>query len=223
MVFLSAQGVALSREQETALQNYIKAGNGYLGVADARSSSRTLDWFTGLIGARPVGSLPPPLPVSAVTASAENPPNETKEKLTDGDENTKWLAFAPTGWVAMQLAEPAAVTKYSLTSANDAAERDPKNWTLQGSNDGSTWTDLDTRTNEVFADRYQRREFELTNTTVYAHYRLDITANSGAPLIQLADLAVLHRRPQPPPEPTPQRVRGRTCSTGSTRPTPACR
>ena len=55
----------------------------------------------------PVGEqLPPPRPVSAVTASAENPPNETKEKLTDANPNTKWLAFAPTGWVAMKLAEP---------------------------------------------------------------------------------------------------------------------
>jgi len=207
VVFLSAQGIALSREQETALQNYIKAGNGYLGIGDASKFQPDSDWFTGLIGARPVGALlPPPRPVSAVTASAENPPNETKEKLTDANPNTKWLAFAPTGWVAMQLAEPAAVTRYSLTSANDSAGRDPKNWTLQGSNDGSTWTDLDTRSNEVFAERLQRRVFEVANTTVYAHYRLNITANSGDPLVQLADLLFYTGDSSPPPEPTPQRA-----------------
>ena len=31
----------------------------------------------------------------------ENPPNETAERLDDGDVNTKWLAFEPTGWVRL--------------------------------------------------------------------------------------------------------------------------
>ena len=56
-------------------------------------------WFTGLIGTRPVGAIPAALPVAAVTASAENPPNETKDKLTDELPGTKWLTFATTGWV----------------------------------------------------------------------------------------------------------------------------
>lgn len=52
VVFLSAKGTPLSREQETALQNYIKAGNGYLGIADASKFQPDSEWFTGLIGAR---------------------------------------------------------------------------------------------------------------------------------------------------------------------------
>ncbi|MGH3881454.1 MAG: ThuA domain-containing protein [Actinophytocola sp.] len=204
VVVLSAEGLALNGEQETALQNYIKAGNGYLGVADAAKFQPDSEWMTGLIGTRPVGALPPALPASAITASAENPPNETKEKLNDGQEQTKWLAFEPTGWVAYELGEPAAVTKYALTSANDAATRDPKNWALQGSQDGSTWTDLDTRTDEEFAERFQRREFEVDNTTSYAHYRLNITENAGANLTQLAELSLYTADSAPPPEPTPQ-------------------
>ncbi|HEY0454681.1 MAG TPA: ThuA domain-containing protein [Actinophytocola sp.] len=203
VVFLSAEGVTLSRVQETALQNYIKAGNGYLGVADASKFQPSSDWFTGLIGTRPVGSVPPSLPVAAVTASGENPPSETKEKLTDGDENTKWLVRSTTGWVAYRLTQPAVVTKYALTSANDFPGRDPKNWTLQGSQDGTTWTDIDTKTNQVFADRFQRREFAITNTTSYANYRLNITANSGEPLIQLADWGLYTADSAPPPEPQP--------------------
>ncbi|HWM04845.1 MAG TPA: ThuA domain-containing protein [Actinophytocola sp.] len=204
VVFLSAEGVALSSAQETALQNFIKAGNGYLGIADAAKFQPDSEWITGLIGTRPVGSLPPPLPVATVTASAENPPNETKDKLTDNNENTKWLAFEPNGWVAYQLAEPAVVTKYSLTSANDSPGRDPKDWALQGSQDGSSWTDVDTRTDEEFPERFQRREFEITNTTAYRHYRLNITENAGEPLIQLADWGLFTADSEPPPEPTPQ-------------------
>jgi glucose/arabinose dehydrogenase/type 1 glutamine amidotransferase len=206
IVYLSAQGVTLSRDQETALQNYMKAGGGFLGISDAARAQEESSWFTGLIGTRPVGSRPEPEAVAQVTASAENPPNETKEKLTDGNENTKWLAFNPTGWVAYRMAAPVAVSSYSLTSANDHDERDPKNWQLQGSNDGTTWTTIDTRTGEVFPERFQTRKFQFSNTTVYAHYRLNITANGSGGLIQLADLELYKdgSTTPPPPEPAPQ-------------------
>ncbi|GAA4253015.1 GH92 family glycosyl hydrolase [Dactylosporangium darangshiense] len=139
------------------------------------------------------GSSPTGLPgsllnqVSAVTASAENPPNETAVMLKDGNPSTKWLAFNPTGWVAYRLSGPAAVVKYSLTSANDAATRDPKDFTVQGSNDGSQWTDLDRRTGQSFSGRFATNTYSFTNTTAYSYYRLNVTANSGDSLIQLAD------------------------------------
>jgi hypothetical protein len=125
--------------------------------------------------------------VSAVTASAENPPGETAVKLKDDDSSTKWLAFSPTGWVTYQLAKPVAVTKYSLTSANDAAGRDPKDFTVQGSDDGAKWTDLDSRTGQSFGGRFATDTYTFTNPTAYSYYRLNITANSGDSLLQLAD------------------------------------
>jgi hypothetical protein len=201
IVFLSAEGITLTRDQETALQNYMKAGGGFLGVADASRAQPDSEWFAGLIGTRPVGARPVAEPVAAVTASAENPPNETKEKLTDNDPGTKWLAFAPTGWVAYRMNAAVPVNSYALTSANDAETRDPKNWTLQGSQDGTNWTDLDTRTNQVFDDRFAVKRYAFTNTTAYLHYRLNITANSGATLIQLADLRLFAGNIAPAPEP----------------------
>ncbi|OLF13520.1 ThuA domain-containing protein [Actinophytocola xanthii] len=203
VVMLSAEGAALNAAQEAALQSFIKAGNGYLGVADAVKFQPDSTWFTGLLGARPVGSLPQALPAATITASAENPPSETKDKLNDGQSSTKWLARATTGWVTYRLATPAVVTKYALTSANDFDGRDPRNWTLQGSQDGTTWTDIDSRTNQVFPERFQRREFEVTNTTAWAHYRLNITQNSGEPLTQLAEWSLYTAESAPPPEPTP--------------------
>ena len=125
--------------------------------------------------------------VTAVTASAENPPGETAAKLKDNDSSTKWLAFSSTGWAAYQLAKPVTVVKYSLTSANDAAGRDPKDFTLQGSDDGSQWTDLDRRTGQSFGGRFATNTYTFTNTTAYAYYRLNITANSGDSIVQLAD------------------------------------
>ncbi|MDU0288389.1 ThuA domain-containing protein [Saccharothrix longispora] len=207
VVFLSAAGVALGREQESALQAYVKNGGGFLGVGDAAKAQADSTWFTGLIGTRPAGGNNTPETVAAVTASGENPPNETKEKLTDGDDRTKWLTRATTAWVAYRLNAAAAVNRYSLTSANDSAGRDPRDWTLQGSVDGTTWTDLDRRTGQSFDDRLLTRTFTVAEPRSFQHYRLSITANGGEPLIQLADLELLSGDPTPPPTPAVQEAR----------------
>jgi predicted alpha-1,2-mannosidase len=125
--------------------------------------------------------------VVEVQASGDNPPNETVQRVVDGDVNTKWLAFAPTGWVQVKLSEPIAVVDYALSSANDAPGRDPRDWVLQGSADGQAWVDLDTRSGEQFSGRFKTRQYKAANTTAYLYYRLNMTANSGDPLIQLAE------------------------------------
>jgi PKD repeat protein/type 1 glutamine amidotransferase len=187
IVFLSAAETELSASQEDALKSYVAAGGGFLGIAEAAKAQERSEWFSGLIGTRPVGALPDPEEVAEVTASANNPPNETEINLIDGDVATKWLAFEPTAWIVYRLAEPAAVTQYALASANDAQARDPKDWTVQGSNDGENWTDLDSRADEEFPDRFQIKDYEFENTTEYEYYRLDITANAGSDLTQLAE------------------------------------
>jgi hypothetical protein len=139
-------------------------------------------------GGRPAKPMPGSLldQVTTVTASGEKPPNEAAVNLKDHDPSTKWLALQPTGWVTYQLAKPAAVVHYSLTSANDSAGRDPKDFTLQGSNDGSTWTDLDKRTGQRFDSRYITNSYTFNNTTAYRYYRLNVTANYGDPLLQFS-------------------------------------
>jgi predicted alpha-1,2-mannosidase len=126
--------------------------------------------------------------VVTVEANGENPPDEVAENLVDGDAGTKWLVFEPTGWVRFELSEPVAVVDYALTSANDAPTRDPRDWTLQGSNDGENWTTLDTRTDQTFAERFETKEYRFDNDQAYRYYRLDITRNSGSGLLQLAEV-----------------------------------
>jgi len=125
--------------------------------------------------------------VTAVTASAENSPGEVAANLADANPDTKWLAFASSGWVRYQLASPAKVVRYSLTSANDSPERDPKSFTLQGSADGTTWTDLDTRSNIDFAGRFAKQDFTVATPASYAYYRLNVTAVHSGRIVQLAD------------------------------------
>ena len=130
-------------------------------------------------------------PDTQVTASAENPPNEVAAKLVDGSPGTKWLAFQPTATLTFKLTHPVTSVRYSLTSANDAPERDPRDWTLSGSTDGQTWTPLDTRTGQAFSARFQTKDYQLTNSTPYQYYKLAITANAGGVnLLQLAEFSL---------------------------------
>ncbi|MFL5801171.1 MAG: glycoside hydrolase domain-containing protein, partial [Roseiflexaceae bacterium] len=139
--------------------------------------------------------------VVQVAASGENPPNETAAQAVDGNVNTKWLVFESTGWLQVKLAEAIAVMHYALTSANDAPERDPRDWALLGSQDGQNWTTLDTQTDQLFDSRFQTKEYRFANTTPYLYYRLNITRNRGVTttIIQLAELQLSNGDTTPPP------------------------
>lgn len=96
---------------------------------------------------------------------------------------------------ASPLGPRKVIGAYALTSANDFQQRDPQDWRLLGSNDGGkTWTTLDTRTNELFSVRHQRRVFHVANTNAFNVFRLRIdrvrnprSANS----VQLAEIELL--------------------------------
>ncbi|MFE6363973.1 GH92 family glycosyl hydrolase [Streptomyces sp. NPDC057806] len=128
--------------------------------------------------------------VTDVRASAENTGGgEVKENLVDGEPSTKWLAFQPTGWVEFDLDKPVKLARYALTSANDFAERDPRDWVLKGSADGTDWTTLDTRSGESFAERFRTKTYDPAQPAEYRHFRLEVTRNNGASgILQLADV-----------------------------------
>ncbi|WP_316843016.1 discoidin domain-containing protein [Pedobacter gandavensis] len=114
---------------------------------------------------------------------------ESSKKVVDDDVNTKFLIFsyAPNFYMQLEFPQAQQVASYSLTSGGDAPLRDPKNWKFSGSNDGTTWTDLDTRENEVFAGRTQTRFFSFKNTNSYKYYRLSISAIGSGSLFQLSE------------------------------------
>lgn len=114
---------------------------------------------------------------------------EGSPKLVDGDINTKYLYnYVPTSWFELKFPTAVAVGAYTFTSANDAAARDPKDWTLQGSNDGTTWTVIDTKVDETFAARFQTKRYEIAGTPqAFTTYRVYVTANGGTSLFQMAE------------------------------------
>jgi PKD repeat protein len=135
-----------------------------------------------------------------ITAQGNNPPNETCVSAFDNNTGTKWLDFASaypgtrSSWIQYQYANglQCVVSRYTITSANDAPERDPANWRLLGSNDGgNTWTTLDTQTGQLFTNRFQTQAYTCINTAACNLYRLqvDSVANTtNANSVQLSEL-----------------------------------
>lgn len=144
--------------------------------------------------------------VTTVTGSGPNPSGEGPQNALDGDAGTKWLSqFRPSaqnpGWLEYDLGEAASVTSYSLTAANDSSDRDPRDFQVQGSVDGSTWTTIDSRSDVSLGGRGERSTFALdAPSTAFTHVRLSITANHGADGLQLADWQIF--RPATPPAAT---------------------
>jgi predicted alpha-1,2-mannosidase len=109
------------------------------------------------------------------------------------DDTGREATFAtPTLWIRYSLRDSrATVQRYTLTSGSKAG--DPRDWVLEASNDGHTWTVLDERANQEFQWRRQTRAFPVTNPGEYGHYRLRITANSGERTVTMAELELLAR------------------------------
>jgi len=134
-----------------------------------------------------------------ITARNRIGDGEAETKAFDGDSQTKWLdhndwSGAPSiedpSWIQVQFAQPQAVSSLFITSANDADGRDPENFNIEGSSDGTTWVRLGSFIGESFDERFERKEFSFSNALEYSYYRLNITKNKGDDgLMQLAEIA----------------------------------
>ena len=137
--------------------------------------------------------------VTAVTSNNEPNSSENADKLRDGNPSTKWFAGASAAWARYELSSSETATRYILATANDAVERNPKNWTLEGSANGSDWTVVDTQTDQLGAtdgapSYFSRHEYTIptANRGAYKFYRLNITAvNGDVNATQLGDLELI--------------------------------
>ena len=140
------------------------------------------------------------------SASAVQTGQTAAEAFDNNFTTSKWIAATTTAWIQYQFGGGNAyvVTRYTLTSGNDIPGRDPKNWQFQGSNNGTTWTTVDTRTGITFASRLLTQSFTFTNTTAYKYYRVNITLNNGDAKTCLEEVEMFGGSPATPtPTPTP--------------------
>ena len=115
---------------------------------------------------------------ASVSASANTEGKHSPKTLVDGNYGTKYYhgnVTFPASFVFSLKDSPMAATTYTIVSANDMPERDPKSWELLGSNDGKKWTSLDKRTDEKFSSRHQARDFQVATSQSFSKYKLLVT------------------------------------------------
>jgi len=112
-------------------------------------------------------------------------------------ESTTILGWASDGgslpqWLQYQFTSGRVVTSYDITtwSFDNFPGHSPKTWVFQGSNDGSTWTDLDTQTNYTDLPLFTPVKFVFANSTAYTYYRLYITANVSGSIVGVHELTL---------------------------------
>lgn len=129
--------------------------------------------------------------IASATASS-NFSSEPPSSAIDGNANTYWTTNTGinTGWLRLQLRAPAPVATYYVRRRDDIPARNPKTWTFEGSNDGTSWTVLDTRTNITWPTAGETKTFNFTNVASYLYYRLNVTANSGDSYLSVAELSI---------------------------------
>lgn len=117
-------------------------------------------------------------PSGACTASDDTYyVNYPRWKAVDKDTGTYYWSYGSgPWWFAYQFAStPSVVTSYTVTSTTAEG---PKDFTLQGSNDGSSWTTLDTQTGITSWGTPGTKTFTFSNSTTYSYYKLNVTATN---------------------------------------------
>jgi hypothetical protein len=125
-----------------------------------------------------------PSPV-VVKASSELSATQAAWKAfnnTNTDTTDAWHSATSSGihWLEVDFGSQKTIATYTITSRNDATNMWPiKSWKLQGSNDDSTWTDLDTQTGVPTWTANEKRSYAIATPGSYRYYRLYITDTFG--------------------------------------------
>lgn len=119
--------------------------------------------------------------------------NESGAKLFDNTSSTKYCTFINSSdavTMTYNSTQSARLTSYTITSANDFDGRDPKNWRLEGSNNGTNWMTIDTQSNQSFTSRFQKKTYNVTTSQEFSHYRLVVTnrKDANATVFQIAEI-----------------------------------
>jgi hypothetical protein len=124
--------------------------------------------------------------------SVNSPGAEGVQNIIDQNSNTKFLdfnAFDGIGFEVDLLGVSKTAIAMEFVTANDAAERDPTNYEISGSNDGTNYTSIATGSLPCVSTRFFSRTFSFANTNAYTFYRVNFTGTCGTSSInQIADV-----------------------------------
>lgn len=119
----------------------------------------------------PVGYGKSKIDMSGASASALNEysTSYSASYAIDGSTSTYWRGTTDVNWFQIQLQEAKVVTQLRLFLGSYYI----KTFTLSGSNDGATWTQLGGEYTAASSTTAQWYTFEIENTDAYLYYRID--------------------------------------------------
>ena len=121
-----------------------------------------------------------------------SPFSEGPQEIIDQNSATKFLDFEALdgmGFEVDMLGVTSVINTMQIVTANDAPERDPTNYEIFGSTDGTNYTSIFTGEIPCVAERFLPRYFGFPNTVAYSFYRVNFTGVCGtSDIIQVADV-----------------------------------
>jgi hypothetical protein len=124
--------------------------------------------------------------------SNNSPANEGAANAFDGNPNTKYLNFdKQNAGVTVKLNQGRVVKKFTITTANDAVERDPASYKLYGSNDGVNWVLLSEGALSLSDSRFAvSGEITVANTNAYIYYFIKFPSikNDSGNSVQISEV-----------------------------------
>lgn len=117
---------------------------------------------------------------------------------TNANSTDCWITVSgtKTGWLQVKLDSAKKVNSFAIASRYTAdATASPKDFSLQASNDGTTFIDLTTITGETGWGTAETRTYKFINEDEYQYYRLNITANNGQTYTCVAELGLYYTTP----------------------------
>ena len=108
--------------------------------------------------------------------------NVFDNKVDVGD--AKWCCGGAPVWIYVQFSQTYVLSHFTITSGNDVPNRDPDIWRIQGSNDGTNWTDIFLYDNDgvsPFSARHQTMRYDGSGTdfstpAAYSYFRYYVTS-----------------------------------------------
>ena len=105
---------------------------------------------------------------------------ETPQRAFDGNNGSTWMDWEGNTWLQIQYAAPVVYNQYAIYNRdNPNREMDPKNWVVQGSNDGIIFTDLSTQNSQNWAAPITSKNYYFINSTAYSYYKLNFKNGNG--------------------------------------------
>jgi hypothetical protein len=134
-----------------------------------------------------------PVVINNIYPTSNNSPgNEGAANAFDGNAGTKYLNFdKQNAGVTVKLSQGRVVQKFTLTTANDAVERDPASYKLYGSNDGVNWALIKEGPLSLSDNRYTvSSEISVDNTLAYVYYFIKFPSikNDNGNSVQIAEV-----------------------------------